>query len=48
MKVITEPRREDEVLAAVAESATSEVVLAAIRDSGGQCVDHLCGCACSC
>ncbi len=44
MKIISPPRPES----AVTAQPTADELLEELRDSGGQCVNHLCGCSCSC
>jgi len=48
MKVIAKPKEEKELLIAVSEEAKPKDVQQGIIAQGQCCVDHLCGCNCSC
>ena len=48
MKIIVPPRPEAEVVTPVEGSATAVQVLDGVRQWEESCVNHLCGCNCSC
>ena len=45
---VAQPREEKDVLEPAEPGAELEALLEDIRDWEGGCVDHLCGCSCSC
>ncbi len=48
MRVIAPPKEEQDLLVAVKEEAKPEDIREDIIAQGQCCVDHLCGCSCSC
>jgi hypothetical protein len=48
MKVIAPPKEEEELLLAVNEEAKPEEIHEGIVAQAQCCVNHLCGCNCSC
>lgn len=48
MKIISPPKTEKELLVAVKEEAKPEDIREGIIAQAQCCVDHLCGCNCSC
>ena len=48
MLVVETPRPEEKVLAPVDPNADQDQIMEDIREWASQCVNHLCGCNCSC
>jgi len=48
MRIISPPKAEKELLVAVKDEAKPEDIREGIIAQAECCVDHLCGCSCSC
>ena len=48
MMIVAEPREEEKVLEPAEPDAELNLLLEDIREWESGCVNHLCGCSCSC